>query len=147
VILKLKKRYEAENLKLFQVYYFVTYSVTTIIYNWANLSVFEYMDFCKYTLQDLLTIVHFTSIHYLLGECLNSLRSLPLVGLPPLAPGTYFCKAGGGMRRLLSGDFTLVLNPPGERRDIRGGGGVVRRLGDLDRIILKKGNRSVVNAL
>jgi len=45
---------------------------------------------------------------------------------------------GGGMRRLLSGDFPRVLNPLGERRDIRGGGGVKRQLGDLDRIILKK---------
>lgn len=43
---------------------------------------------------------------------------------------------GGGIRRLRSGDFPLVLNPLGERRDIRGGGGVERRLGDLDRIIL-----------
>lgn len=42
------------------------------------------------------------------------------------------------MRRLLSGDFPLVLKPLGERRDIRGGGGVKRRLGDLDRIILKR---------
>jgi hypothetical protein len=50
------------------------------------------------------------------------------------------------MRRLLSGDFPLVLNPPGERRDIRGGGGVERRLGDLDRIILKKGSREAINA-
>jgi hypothetical protein len=45
---------------------------------------------------------------------------------------------GGGMRRLRSGDFPLVLNPLGEWRDIRGGGGVERRLGDLDRIILKE---------
>jgi len=48
------------------------------------------------------------------------------------------------MRLLLSGDFPLVLNPPGERRDIRGGGGVERRLGDLDRIILKKEMRRAI---
>lgn len=68
------------------------------------------------------------------------------MGLLPLAPGIYFGMAGGGMRRLLSGDFPLALNPPGERRDIRGGGGVERRLGDLDRIILKKDNRKAIIA-
>lgn len=47
------------------------------------------------------------------------------------------------MRRLRSGDFPLVLNPPGERRDIRGGGGVERRLGDLDRIILKEAGQQL----
>jgi hypothetical protein len=77
-------------------------------------------------------------VYYLLGECLNSLRSLPLEGLLLLPPDTYFGMLGGGMRRLLSGDFPLVLKPLGERRDIRGGGGVKRQLGDLDRIILKK---------
>ena len=77
-------------------------------------------------------------MYYLLGECLNSLRSLPLEGLLPLPPDTYFGMLGGGMRRLLSGDFPLFLKPLGERRDIRGGGGVKRQLGDLDRIILKE---------
>ncbi|PSN34488.1 hypothetical protein C0J52_07557 [Blattella germanica] len=64
-----------------------------------------------------------TDENYLHGECLNT--KFTYLGTP----------AGGTILRLLSGDFPLCLKAPGERREIRGGGGVLLRLGDLDRII------------